>query len=78
MRELWEILAVGFCLQDLAHHFGGFLEELLRPDYYLQVGTTLKEGGHLGDSEILRSRRLYLRYDLETSPRGLWLPDLSS
>ena len=65
-------------MQDLAHQFGGFLEELLWPGYYLQVGTTFKEGGHIGDLEILRSRRLYLRSDLETSPKGLWLLDLSS
>jgi hypothetical protein len=78
LRELWGILAVGFCLQDLAHQFGGFLEELLQLEYYLQVGTTLKEGGHLGDSYILRYREFYLIYDLETSPRGLWQLDLSS
>jgi len=30
----------------------------------------LEERGHLGDSTILRSRRLYLISDLETSPVG--------
>jgi hypothetical protein len=65
-------------LQDLSHQFGGFVEELLRPNYYLKVGMAFKEGGHLGDSEILRSREFYLRSDLETSPKGLWQPDLSS
>jgi hypothetical protein len=71
LRELWEISTLGFFLQDLAYQFGDFLEELLRPDYYLQVGTVLKERGCLGDSVILISRRLYLRSDNETSPRGL-------
>jgi len=71
LRGLWEILALGFFLQDLAHQFGGFLEELLCPDLYLQVGTVLEERGRLGDSKILRSRRPYLRSKLETSPRSL-------
>ena len=71
LRELWEISSLGFCLQYLAHQFGGFLEELPRPYHYLQVGTVLEERGRLGDSVILRSRRLYLGYDLQTSPGGL-------
>jgi hypothetical protein len=29
---------LGFCLQALAHHFEGFLEELSRPYHLLQVG----------------------------------------
>jgi hypothetical protein len=78
LRELLEISALGFCFQDLAHQFEDFLEELLHPYHYLQVGTILEERGRLGDSMILRSRRLYLRSDLETSLRGLLLPDISS
>jgi len=70
LREIWEISALGFFLQDLSHQFGGFLEELARPYHYLQVGTVLEERGCLGDSMILISRRLYLRYDLETSLKG--------
>jgi hypothetical protein len=62
-RELWEVSVVGFCLQDLGHQFGFFLEGLLRPYHYLQVGTVLEERGRLGDSVILRS-------DLETYLRG--------
>jgi hypothetical protein len=62
---------LGFFLQDLVHQFGGFLEELPHPYHYLQVGMVLEERGRLGDSVILRSRRLYLRSTLETSRRGL-------
>jgi hypothetical protein len=67
LKELWEISALGFCLQDLAHQFGGFLEELPHPYHYLQVRMVLEERGCLGDSVILRSRRLYLISALETS-----------
>jgi hypothetical protein len=70
LKELWEISALGFFLQDLAHQFAGFLEELLCTYHYLQVGTVLEERGHLGDSMILRSRRLYLISALETSLRN--------
>jgi hypothetical protein len=58
-------------LQGLSHQFGGFLEELPRPYHYLQVGTILEERGRFGDSVILRSKRLYLKSNLETSLGGL-------
>jgi hypothetical protein len=71
LRKLWEISALGFCLQDLAHQFGCFLEELPRPYHCLQIGKVLEERGRFGDSVFLRSRRLYLIYGLETSLRCL-------
>jgi hypothetical protein len=43
-----------------------------------RFGTALREGGHICDSDLVNLRGLYLRSACETSPSGLWQPDLSS
>jgi hypothetical protein len=65
---------LGFACRTLLISLEVFLESYYGWIVIYRLGRLLKEGGRLGDSAILRSRRLYLRSDLETSSRACGCP----